>query len=140
METPASATDRSARKALLDHLKLYQYDRSVYLSVAAVGPHAWVSDAVLKSSVAADWADNPTSPTAGTLNDLWAQSNWVCQQAKVREFDHDWSELSFDVPTWKDTKDAYLTKSKNLSDMNRSHYVYDGVYARSLLSAPKELK
>ena len=140
METPVSATDRSARKALLDHLKLYQYDRSVYVAVAAVGPHAWVTDNKLTSSTASDWADSPTAPTSGTLNDLWAQANWVCQQAKIREFDHDWSELSFDNPLWDKNKDAYLTTSKNLVDVNRIHYTYDGEYARALLSAPKELK
>lgn len=140
MEIPSATTDRSARKALLDHLKLYQYDRSVYLAVAAVGPHAWVSDALLKSSTVSDWADSPTVPTTGTLDALWAQANWVCQQAKVREFDHDWSELSIDNPMWPGIKDAHLTKSKNLVDVNRAHYFYDGEYARSLLSAPVELK
>lgn len=140
METPSSASDRSARKALLDHLKLYQYDRSVYLSVAAVGPHAWVSDTLLKSSTVSDWADSPTAPTIGTLDELWKQANWVCQQAKVREFDHDWSELSFDNPMWDKTKDASLTTGKNLVDVNRIHYTYDKKYARSLLSAPLELK
>lgn len=140
METPTTASDRSARKALLDHLKLYQYDRSVYISVAAVGPHAWVSETLLKSSTAADWADSPTSPTSGTLNDLWAQANWVCQQAKVREFDHDWSELSIDSPMWTGLKDAYLTTSRYAADVNRAHYTHDGKYARSLLAAPVELK
>ncbi len=140
METPTSATDRSARKALLDHLKLYQYDRSVYVAVAAIGPHAWVPDNKLTSSTEIDWADSPTAPTSGTLNDLWAQANWVCQQAKIREFDHDWSELSFDNPMWNKNKDAYLTTSKNLEDVNRIHYTYDKEYARSLLSAPLELK
>lgn len=140
METPSTATDRSARKALVDHLKLYQYDRSVYVSVAAIGPHAWVTDDKLKSSTLIDWADSPTTPTHGTLNDLWAQANWICQQAKVRAFDHDWSELSIDNPMWQDTKDAYLTTSKNQADRNRSHYSYDGEYARSLLSAPLEVK
>lgn len=140
METPVTASDRSARKALLDHLKLYQYDRSVYVSVAAIGPHAWVSDAKLKSGIATDWADSPTTPTSGTLDDLWAQANWVCQQAKVRAFDHDWSELSMDNPMWPGLKDAYLTTSRYEADMNRIHYTHDGKYARSLLAAPVELK
>jgi prepilin-type N-terminal cleavage/methylation domain-containing protein len=140
METPSSATDRSARKALLDHLKLYQYNHSVYIAVAAVGPHAWVPDTKLTSNTAIDWADGPTTPVSGTLNDLWAQANWICQQAKVSAFDQDWSELSFGSPPWKDTQDSYLTTSKNLIDANRSHYIYDQKYARSLLSAPVELK
>jgi hypothetical protein len=140
METPTFATDHSARRALLDHLKLYQYDRSVYVSVAAVGPHAWVSDTLLKSSTLTDWADSPTSPTAGTLDELWAQANWVCQQAKVRDFDQDWSELSIDNPPWEGSRNAYLDKRRNTADMNRVHYMYDGKYARSVLSAPMELK
>ncbi len=142
METPTAATDRSARKALLDHLKLYQYDRSVYISVAAVGPRAWVDPAKLTSTVAGDWADSPTTPTTGTLDDLWAQANWVCQQAKATAFDQDWNEWSFDTPRWKNVKDAYLTKSKHAADANRMFYDadYDDDYARCLLTAPLEVK
>ncbi len=142
METPIAATDRSARQALLDHLKLYQYDRSVYVSVAAVGPHAWVDDVKLSSGAAADWGNSPTNPTAGTLDDLWAQANWICQQAKISAFDQDWSELSFDNPKWQGVKDAYLNSTKFEADANKLIYQtkYHGHYERCLLSAPLECK
>lgn len=140
METPIAPNDRSARKALLDHLKLYQYDRSVYVAVAAVGPQAWLDDTTMKSSDPADWANSPTTPTSGTLDVLWSQANWVCQQAKENAFDQDWSELSFDDPPWKELKDDYVNRSKYEADANRLLYQQQGDYTRSLLSSPKELK
>lgn len=132
----------AARKALLDHLKLYQYNRSVYISVAAVGPHAWVDDEKLKSSAVTDWANSASNPTQGTLDDLWAQANWVCQQAKTREFDKDWSELSFDNPMWQGNKYDYLNKTKHAADVNKTYYQdkYKGHEEHCLLSAPQEYK
>jgi prepilin-type N-terminal cleavage/methylation domain-containing protein len=139
METPAAPGDRSARKALLDHLKLYQYNRSLYVSVAAVGPRARVDEAKLRSTTASDWADSPTTPTIGTLDELWAQANWVCQQAKTTPFDQDWNELSFDNPRWTTVRDAYLDKNRYDADANKSHYVFRG-YERCQLAAPTEYK
>jgi general secretion pathway protein G len=142
VETPSAPNDRSARKAILDHMKLYQYNRSVYVAVAAIGPQAWIDDTALKSSNPTDWANSPTAPTTGALDALWSQANWVCQQATEHEFDHDWSELSIDNPAWKEIKDDYLTRSKHQADANRLHYQNQlrGDYARCLLMAPKELK
>lgn len=143
METPSAATDRSTRKALLDHLKLYQYNRSVYIAVAAVGPVARVSDNDLKSDTPTDWGNNPTNPTDGHLDVLWAQANWVCQQAKERPFDKDWSELSFDNPMWQGNKVDYLTPSKRNADANRNETGYDtytGKEEHCLLSAPLEYR
>lgn len=142
MENPSNPNDPSVRKALLDHLKLYQYNRSVYIAVAAVGPHAWVDEAKLKSSAVADWANSANNPTEGSLDELWAQANWVCQQAKVREFDKDWSELSFDNPMWQGNKYDYLNKTKHAADVNRDYYSdkYKGHEEHCLLSAPQEYK
>ena len=143
MITPGSVSDRSTRKALIDHLKLYQYNRSVYVAVAAVGPIARVPDADLKSATATDWGDSPTNPTTGHLDALWAQANWVCQQAKERPFDKDWSELSFDNPMWQGNKVDYLNKSKADRDANRSeagYNTYTGKEEHCLLSAPLEYR
>lgn len=139
METPAVPGDRSARKALLDHLKLYQYNRSLYVSVAAVGPRARVDDAKLRSATASDWADSPTAPASGTLDELWAQANWVCQQAKATPFDQDWNELTFDNPRWMEARDTYLDKTRYEADANKVHYPFRG-HERCLLTAPKEFK
>lgn len=143
METPSTTTDRSSRKALLDHLKLYQYNRSVYIAVAAVGPYARLSDAELKSATATDWGNDPINPTSGHLDVLWAQANWVCQQAKERPFDKDWSELSFDNPMWQGNKVDYLTPSKRNADENRNeagYNTYTGKEEHCLLSAPLEYR
>jgi prepilin-type N-terminal cleavage/methylation domain-containing protein len=143
METPSTVTDRSTRKALIDHLKLYQYNRSVYIAVAAVGPVARVPDADLKSATATHWGNDPTNPTIGHLDVLWAQANWVCQQAKERPFDKDWSELSFDNPMWQGNKVDYLTPTKRKSDANRDELGYDtytGKEEHCLLSAPLEYR
>jgi hypothetical protein len=149
LPTSETATDpRSVQKALLDHLKLYQYNRSVYIAVAAVGPSARVTDTVLKSSAVGDWANSPTAPTTGTLNILWAQANWVCQQAKDNPYDKDWSELSFDNPMWQGNKYDYLTPGKKLKDANRNengdpesgYQTYTGKDEHCLLSAPLEYR
>jgi prepilin-type N-terminal cleavage/methylation domain-containing protein len=134
---------RSTREALLEHLKLYQYNRSVYIAVAAVGPVSRVPDAALKSATATDWGNSPTAPTDGHLNQLWAQANWVCQQAKERPFDKDWSELSFDNPMWQGNKVDYLTPSKKLKDANNGevgYNTYTGKEEHCLLSAPLEYR
>lgn len=140
--TPKPVPADCARKALLEHLKLYQYNRSVYIAVAAVGPHAWVDDVKLKSGTVSDWANSAVNPTEGTLDELWAQANWVCQQAKIREFDKDWSELSFDNPMWQGNKYDYLNKAKHAADMNKDYYTdkYKGHEEHCLLSAPQEYK
>jgi prepilin-type N-terminal cleavage/methylation domain-containing protein len=147
--TPASPPNRrSAPEALLEHLKLYQYNRSVYVAVAAVGPSARVSDVDLKSTTASDWANSPTNPTGGFLNILWAQANWVCQQAKENPYDKDWSELSFDNPMWQGNKYDYLTPAKKLKDANRTetgdaetgYDTYTGKEEHCLLSAPLEYR
>lgn len=147
--TPASPPDRrSTPEALLEHLKLYQYNRSVYIAVAAVGPSARVADADLKSTDVDDWANSATNPTGGYLNILWAQANWVCQQAKEHPFDRDWSELSFDNPMWQGNKYDYLTPSKKLKDANRNetgdaetgYNTYTGKEEHCLLSAPLEYR
>jgi hypothetical protein len=98
-----------------------------------------VDDARLRSTTASDWADHPTAPTGGTLGELWAQANWVCQQAKATPFDQDWNELSFDNPRWTETRDAHLDQARYEADANRVHYPFRG-YERCLLAAPKEFK
>jgi len=143
-DDPASpANRRSTREALLEHLKIYQYNRSVYIAVAAVGPIARVSATDLKSSTATDWGNSPTAPTTGHLDTLWSQANWVCQQAKERPFDKDWSELSFDNPMWQGNKVDYLTPSKRLKDANKNetgYNTYTGKEEHCLLSAPLEYR
>jgi hypothetical protein len=137
------STEDEARKALLDHMKLYQYNRSVYIAVAAVGPSARVTDIQLKSNVPADWADSATLPKSGILDTLWSQANWVCQQAKKNPYDKDWSELSFDNPPWNGNKYDSLTPSKKLSDQNSAESTYNtytGKEEHCLLSAPLEYK
>jgi prepilin-type N-terminal cleavage/methylation domain-containing protein len=137
---PGDAT--AARRALLDHLKLYQYNRSVYIAVAAAGNRPWADQADLKSSSATVWANSDTNPTSGLLDDLWSQANWICQQAKNEEFDNDWTELSFDNPRWQGIKTDYLNKTKHQADANRSYYesAYRGNEEHALLSAPQEYK
>jgi prepilin-type N-terminal cleavage/methylation domain-containing protein len=56
---PASEID--ARQALLDHLKLYQYNRSVYVATAAVGSHARVTWRQLRPEVAGARPLNPSA-------------------------------------------------------------------------------
>ncbi len=130
-----------ARKALLDHLKLYQYNRSIYVAVAAVGPSARVDEAKLKSTSPTDWANNATAPTGGTLQELWDQANWVCQQAKVLEYDRDWTEQSFDNPPWQGVRDDYKNSKRHASDKNnRLDSKYLNKEEHCLLSAPLEFK
>jgi prepilin-type N-terminal cleavage/methylation domain-containing protein len=129
------------KKMLLDHMKLYQYNRSVYIAVAAVGPSARVPDDQLKLTIG--WAIPPTAPTSGILDTLWSQANWVCQQAKANAYDKDWSELSFDNPPWNGNKYDFLTPSKKQADKNNSEPTYDtykGKEEHCLLSAPLEYK
>lgn len=157
MRNSPTADDVSPRQAptkkmLLDHMKLYQYNRSVYIAVAAVGPSARASDVLLKSATATDWGTIPTTtPISGTLDILWNQANNVCQQAKKAPFDSDWTELSWDNPPWQGNKYDYLTSSKKLSDANYIHaatraLIYDGVAPykgkeeHCVLSAPLEYK
>jgi hypothetical protein len=132
--------DKAARRALLDHLKLYQYNRSVYIAIAAVGPSARVDEAKLKSTSTADWANSATNPTTGTLDDLWSQANWVCQQAKKDQFDGDWTELSFDNPPWQGIKDAFMDRAAYNADANKALHTHSGRAETSLLSAPLEYK
>jgi prepilin-type N-terminal cleavage/methylation domain-containing protein len=135
-----SGADES-RKALLDHLKYYQYNRSVYIAVAAVGPSARVSATQLKSSTVTDWANSPTNPENGILQDLWDQANWVCQQAKVEPYDRDWTELSMDNPAWQGIRDDYKNSKKHALDMNNAlDTTYAGKDEHCLLSAPTEFK
>ncbi|HEX3134696.1 MAG TPA: type II secretion system protein [Planctomycetota bacterium] len=142
------SSEVAARKALLDHLKLYQYNRSVYIAVAAVKPHPWVDSAKLKSSTVTDWASSATTPSTGSgnLDDLWEQANWVCQQAKVDQFDRDWTELAMDNPMWQGNKYDFLNKPKFAQDANRSLYetgkfsTFMGHEDHCMLSAPQEYK
>jgi prepilin-type N-terminal cleavage/methylation domain-containing protein len=133
-----------ARRALLEHLKLYQYNRSVYIAVASVGPSARVSDEKLKSTSAADWASSAIAPVTGNLKDLWDQANEVCQQAKVDPYDRDWTELSFDNPPWQGVRDDYKNRNRHAADKNVSPPVpapslpYAGKEEHCLLSAPRE--
>jgi type II secretory pathway pseudopilin PulG len=155
--TPPTADDEMSKQAptkkmLLDHMKLYQYNRSVYIAVAAVGPSARASDVLLKSATATDWGTIPTTtPISGTLDILWNQANNVCQQAKKAPFDSDWTELSWDNPPWQGNKYDYLTSSKKLSDANyidtaTRALIYEGVAPykgkeeHCVLSAPLEYK
>ncbi len=144
---PTPTDRRSARHELLNHLKIYQYNRSVYISVAAVGPISRVSATDLKSATPLTWANSPTAPTDGNLDKLWSQANWVCQQAKVRPFDKDWSELSFDNPMWQGNKVDYLTPTKKNIDANRTEVgytngydTYTGKEEHCMLSAPLEYR
>ena len=136
-------TRRSTREALLDHLKIYQYNRSVYISVAAVGPISRVTATDLKSSTPTTWGNSATAPTSGNLDILWSQANWVCQQAKVQPFDKDWSELAFDNPMWQGNKVDFLTPGKRDADANRSevgYNTYTGKEEHCILSAPLEYR
>jgi prepilin-type N-terminal cleavage/methylation domain-containing protein len=131
------------KKMLLDHMKLYQYNRSVYIAVAAVGPSARVTDIQLKSTTPADWANDPILPTSGILDTLWSQANWVCQQAKKEVYDQDWDEWSFDNPRWNGNKYDSLTPSKKLSDKNNAeptYNTYTGKNEHCMLSAPLEYR
>lgn len=130
-------------KAMVDHLKIYQYNRSVYIAVAAVGPIARVTATDLQSSDPSAWGNHPTNPTEGHLDTLWSQANWVCQQAKENPFDKDWSELSFDNPMWQGNKVDYLTPSKRDKDANKNeigYNTYTGKEEHCLLSAPLEYR
>jgi prepilin-type N-terminal cleavage/methylation domain-containing protein len=75
---------------------LYQYDRSVYLVVAAAGPYVrGITDAKLgfggASTTDSDWNDT----TNGNLVKIWRQATDVCQQKK------EWDETSFGSPPWQ---------------------------------------
>jgi hypothetical protein len=129
------------RKALLDHLKYYQYNRSIYIAVAAVGVSARVSVEDLKSNDPTMWASSETSPRTGNLQDLWDQANWVCQQAKETPYDRDWTELSFDNPPWQGIRDDFKNRSKHEADQNNLlDTTYTGKDEHCLLSAPAEFK
>lgn len=141
LAAPSAYLPADPLKMLLDHMKLYQYNRSVYIAVAAVGPSARVTDIQLKLTTG--WANSATAPTSGILDTLWSQANWVCQQAKVRAYDQDWSELSFDNPPWNGNKYDSLTPSKKLSDKNSAeptYNTYTGKTEHCMLSAPLEYK
>ncbi len=150
----SSPRQAPTKKALLDHMKLYQYNRSVYIAVAAVGPSARASDDDLKSTDANKWGSTPNDKVlyTGTLDVLWNQANNVCQQAKKAPFDSDWTELSWDNPPWQGNKYDYLTSSKKMSDANyidtttTRALIYEGIAPykgkeeHCLLSAPLEYK
>lgn len=138
-------TEPLTKKALLDHMKLYQYNRSVYIAVAAAGPNVRVDEMKLKSSLKTDWIEGSlsqsTSPTngVGNLDVLWNQVNWVCQQARVSQFDRDWSELSFDNPPWQGNKYDYKTRLRHSQDANKAlDTTYSNRDEHCVLSAPLE--
>jgi prepilin-type N-terminal cleavage/methylation domain-containing protein len=124
-----------ARNLLGDAKKRYNYNRSVYIAVAAVGSSSRLpmSDPLtdkLYSASEADWASSAVLPTAGVppagggipasgnLWNLWRQVNEVCQQAKVKAYDQDWNEKSFDVPPWQGIKLGHKDKTAHERDMN----------------------
>jgi hypothetical protein len=114
---PAGATNGAfCSKAL----RQYQYNRSVYISLASAG--TTIADAPtaakIKSSAVADW----NAAGTGILATVWNQCNVVCQPTAAEE----WTAESFDRPPWQGVK-----RGKNR---------VNGIKVRSLLSSPHEFK
>jgi prepilin-type N-terminal cleavage/methylation domain-containing protein len=127
---------------IVDALKRYQYNRSFYVSVAAVGPSARITPVKMSSDNEGDWIG-----TTGVLQSLWNQANRVCQQAKTLEGDGDWNEKSFDSRAWQGIKIGHKNKSRHEQDKNRTATLpnmadsdYAGADEHCLLSMPMEIK
>ena len=126
----------ATRQETADALKRYQFNRALYVSVAAVGPSARITASKMSSDIEGDWIS-----TSGVLQSIWDQANAVCQQAKVAQYDGDWSEKSFDSRAWTGIKIGNKNRSKHDSDKNKAlDSTYAGADEHCLLSMPMELK
>ncbi len=99
---PAGSTDplaaNSAGKRCRDALSQYQYNRSVYIAIASVGPipyditaNAAVAPGTYKEADIDDWEST-------ILPQIWAQACGVCQG------DRKWDDKGFDNPPWQGVK------------------------------------
>lgn len=122
-------------REVAEALKRYQYNRSLYVAVAAVGPKARITAAKLSSGNEGDWIG-----ATGVLQSIWDQANAVCQQAKVAPFDTDWTEKSFDSRAWEGIKVGHKNKAKHDMDKNSDPTYISGADEHCLLSIPTELK
>jgi prepilin-type N-terminal cleavage/methylation domain-containing protein len=131
----------TSSQEVVDALKRYQYNRSVYVAVAAVGPSARITPVKMSSDNESDW-----SGANGVLQSIWNQANRVCQQAKVVEGDGDWTEKSFDSRAWQGIKIGHKDKLRHEQDKNRTASAalvdpdYAGADEHCLLSMPMEIK
>jgi prepilin-type N-terminal cleavage/methylation domain-containing protein len=116
-------------------LQVYQYARSIYVSVAAAGTYVRnIDDTKLKSTTESDWVTPVTSwnntsfssASGGNLGLIWKQANQICQQDKSTLDDTSWNETAFDNPPWQDVK--WGKKKVNGRDEN------------CFLTAPLEIK
>ena len=96
--TTASATDATAGKRCRDALSQYQYNRSVYIAIASVGPipyditaNAPVAPGTYKNADIDEWEST-------ILPQIWAQACDVCQA------DRKWDDKGFDNPPWQGVK------------------------------------
>lgn len=123
-------------KEFADAFKRYQFNRSLYVSVAAVGPKARITSSMMSSGNEGDWIG-----TSGVLQSIWDQANAVCQQAKELQYDGDWTEKSFDSRAWQGIKIGQKNRTRHDSDKNKSlDTTYAGADEHCLLSMPMELK
>jgi prepilin-type N-terminal cleavage/methylation domain-containing protein len=94
---PAGASDDDSGKRVSEALKQYQYNRSVYIAIASVGPMAWdVTSAAtinVKPFDLATWRDI-------ILPQLWSETNRVCQPTPGDT----WTSDGFDRPPWQGVK------------------------------------
>ncbi len=132
----AAGTIMATNQETADALKRYQFNRALYVSVAAVGPSARITASKMSSNIEGDWIS-----TSGVLQSIWDQANAVCQQAKVAQYDGDWTEKSFDSRAWTGIKIGNKNKGKHDSDKNKTiDTTYAGADEHCLLSMPMELK
>ncbi len=123
---PAGAVDpaaaNSAGKRCRDALSQYQYNRSVYIAIASVGPTPY--DVVANAPVdPATYKKDPPDVTEWKdtiLKQIWAQACDVCQA------DRKWDDKGFDNPPWQGVK-----KGKKRAN---------GYDLKCQLSTPHELK
>ena len=111
--SPPTGTTPSNDQGRREALKLYQYERRMYVSIGAAGPLVDAtapnaaslpqSGTVLSAANLRDPSDS-TWATAGTgnLTLLWKQVTDIC------EFERPFDELSFDNPPWSGIKRAKM--------------------------------
>jgi type II secretory pathway pseudopilin PulG len=115
---PSDADATKAGTAVQMALQQYQYNRSVYVAVGAIGPYL---DSTLGTQL--DLTTPTLTNAGGTLDKMWTQINDVCSPSATPE---EWVATSWDAPPWQGVKRGRLKQG--------------GRELRSLLSTPHELK
>jgi prepilin-type N-terminal cleavage/methylation domain-containing protein len=136
---------------------VYNYSRSIYISVAAAGPYVRnISTAKLASPVMGDWIDTPpgsppgstitpwqasppwdntnfgtTSQTGGNLYLIWKQANQICQQPQGND-----PTVQPELRSWNETS----FDTPPWLGTKWGHRYVNGHQENCFLTAPQEFK